>query len=129
MVYSLAYRRPAYVVPEIYASRQSESEKGEKEESLRSGKSGKNSGIPAALAFEKIVHGGTCAVSTRFSAGSMWEQTSSDASVSDLFLAIFHFLHLSWTAPMYDHTNTTPSHARSAISWITCSTSSTRPRI
>lgn len=66
MVYSLAYRRPAYVVPEIYASRLSESEKGSKE-SLRSGKSGKNSGIPAALAFEKIVDGGTCAVSTRFS--------------------------------------------------------------
>ena len=68
MVYSLAYRRPAYVVPEIYASRLSESEKGGKEESsLRSGRSGKNSGIPAALALEKIVDGGTCAVSTRFS--------------------------------------------------------------
>lgn len=71
MVYSLAYRRPAYVAPEIYASRQSEGEKGEKgvkEDSLRSVKSGKNSGIPAALAFDKIVGGGTCAVSTRFPA-------------------------------------------------------------
>ncbi|KFY55946.1 hypothetical protein V496_06853 [Pseudogymnoascus sp. VKM F-4515 (FW-2607)] len=64
MVYSLAYRRPEYVVPEIYASRQSESEKGGKEESVRSGRSGKNSGIPAALAFDKIVDGGTCAPCT-----------------------------------------------------------------
>lgn len=68
MVYSLAYRRPAYVAPGIYASRQTENEKGGKEESVRSGRSGKNSGIPAALAFDKIVDGGTCAVSTRFSA-------------------------------------------------------------
>lgn len=67
MVYSLAYRRPAYVEPEIYASRQSGSEKEGKEESVRSGRSGKNSGIPAALAFDKIIDGGTCAVSTRFS--------------------------------------------------------------
>ncbi|KFX94763.1 hypothetical protein V490_04202 [Pseudogymnoascus sp. VKM F-3557] len=67
MVYSLAYRRPAYVAPEIYASRQSEGEKGEKgvkEDSVRSGKSGMNSGIPAALAFDKIVGGGTCAPCT-----------------------------------------------------------------
>lgn len=68
MVYSLAYRRPEYVVPEIYASRQSESEKSGKEESVRSGRSGKNSGIPAALTFDKIVDGGTCAVSICFSA-------------------------------------------------------------
>ncbi|KFY28278.1 hypothetical protein V493_03016 [Pseudogymnoascus sp. VKM F-4281 (FW-2241)] len=64
MVYSLAYRRPAYVEPEIYSSRQSESEKGGKDESVRSGRSGKNSGIPAALAFDKIVEGGTCAPCT-----------------------------------------------------------------
>ncbi|ELR10569.1 hypothetical protein VC83_00221 [Pseudogymnoascus destructans] len=64
MVYSLAYRRPAYVEPEIYASRQSGSEKDAKEESVRSGRSGKNSGIPAALAFDKIVDGGTCAPCT-----------------------------------------------------------------
>lgn len=71
MVYSLAYRRPAYVAPEIYASRlaekQAESEKST-EGSVRSGRSGKDAGIPAALAFDKIVEGGTCAVSTRFSA-------------------------------------------------------------
>lgn len=96
MVYSLAYRRPAYVAPEIYASRQTENEKGGKEESVRSGRSGKNSGIPAALAFDKIVEGGTCAVSTRFSAVMFHvEANLSDTSVSDLFLAIFHLFYLS----------------------------------
>ena len=67
MVYSLAYRQPAYVTPEMYALQRAEREAGDSRDgSLRLGKSGRNSGIPAALAFDKIITGGTCPVSMHF---------------------------------------------------------------
>ena len=59
MVYSLTYRRPAYVEP----SRSSlDSEKGSARDSVSSGSSCPF-GIPDALSFERIVNGGTCPVS------------------------------------------------------------------
>lgn len=63
MVYSLAYRRPAYVAPEVYAAKLAEKEATGRAESIKSKKSGQNSGIPAGLAFDKIINGGTCPVS------------------------------------------------------------------
>ena len=62
MVYSLNYKRPAYV---DNASRNSfQTEKSTADESVSS-RSSCPYGIPDALSFEKIVSGGTCPVSSR----------------------------------------------------------------
>ena len=58
MVYSLTYRRPAK--RESIDSDSSDDASG----SLRSGNSNRSAGIPEALAFDKIINGGTCPVST-----------------------------------------------------------------
>lgn len=63
MVFSLAYRRPAYVKPDIYASHRSEDGIGGVDDSMRS----ERLGIPAALSFDKIMSGRTCPVSALFS--------------------------------------------------------------
>ncbi|KAI9804903.1 MAG: hypothetical protein M1833_006206 [Piccolia ochrophora] len=55
MVYSLSYRRPAYV-----DSSRSSSVSGEKLGSISSGNSGLPSGIPQELSFDRIISGGTC---------------------------------------------------------------------
>ncbi len=56
MVYSLAYRRPAKRAS--IDSDNSDDNSG----SLRSGNSNRSAGIPEALAFDKIINGGTCPV-------------------------------------------------------------------
>ena len=60
MVYSLTYRRPAYVPQSSRLSIRSE--ESEKAESVSSGSSCPY-GIPDALSFDKIISGGTCPVS------------------------------------------------------------------
>jgi hypothetical protein len=63
MVLSLAYRRPAYVDSDQVRSSSSTISLDKTDASLRSGRSGASSGIPDALAFDKIINGGTCPVS------------------------------------------------------------------
>ena len=77
MVYSLTYRRPAYVD----SSRSSiETEKSGKVESISS--SGSCSyGIPDALSFDKIISGGTCPVS--FTAIPFFPNANSSAACDD----------------------------------------------
>jgi L-rhamnose mutarotase len=57
----LTYTRPVHVDRDSY--RQSYSDNKTSDDSLRSGRSGTSSGIPDALAFDKIMSGGTCPVS------------------------------------------------------------------
>jgi hypothetical protein len=64
MVYSLSYRRPAYV------SRSSMGSSDGLNSSNTSLNSGISSGIPEALSFDDIVNGGTCPVSTQFNAST-----------------------------------------------------------
>ena len=59
MVYSLSYRRPLKVTRESLDSDSTDDANG----SLRSGNSNRSAGIPEALAFDKIINGGTCPVS------------------------------------------------------------------
>ena len=59
MVYSITYRRPAYITSSSSASITSE----EKHGSISSGSTGLPSGIPDALSFDRIISGGTCPVS------------------------------------------------------------------
>lgn len=72
MVYSLAYRRPAYVSSGASIN----SEKSENAESVTS-KSSCPYGIPEALSFDKIINGGTCPVSVEcrffFGAGRRYQ--------------------------------------------------------
>jgi hypothetical protein len=63
MVYSLTYRRPVYTPNSGRSSVTSMEAFGSSNASLNSGKSGTPAGIPDALAFDKIVNGGTCPVS------------------------------------------------------------------
>jgi hypothetical protein len=60
MVYSLSYRRPAYVSRSSVGSSDGVANS---DASLNSGKSCTIAGIPDALSFDKIVNGGTCPVS------------------------------------------------------------------
>ncbi|KAI0401569.1 hypothetical protein F4802DRAFT_609290 [Xylaria palmicola] len=57
----LNYRRPEYVDRNELKQNEHSSELDEKRDaSMESGRSGAPSGIPDALAFDKIIHGGTC---------------------------------------------------------------------
>ena len=60
MVYSLSYRRPAYVS----SGQQSIASKPSLSDSLSSGSTLSPAGIPDALSFDRIITGGTCPVST-----------------------------------------------------------------
>ncbi|KAI1379987.1 hypothetical protein F4677DRAFT_300957 [Hypoxylon crocopeplum] len=61
MGFSLSYRRPAHIDKEQFRRDNSSLSDTEKSDaSLKSGKSGASSGIPDALAFDKIMSGGTC---------------------------------------------------------------------
>ena len=70
-LFSLGYRRPAYVQPaarrnseaSLPVSTTSTGSNEKSDASLRSGRSGTSAGIPTALAFDKIIDGGTCPVS------------------------------------------------------------------
>ncbi|KAI0125081.1 hypothetical protein BJ170DRAFT_703253 [Xylariales sp. AK1849] len=58
---SLSYRRPHYTDSGGYQQRSSSDTYSEKEDaSLRSGRSSASAGVPDALAFDKIIDGGTC---------------------------------------------------------------------
>lgn len=61
----LNYRRPAYVDNEDFRRIISGEFDEKTAASLKSGRSGAASGIPDALAFDKIINGGTCPVSLR----------------------------------------------------------------
>jgi hypothetical protein len=63
MVYSLSYRRPPQV-PFGHSSVLSSDGYNNSSNSIVSGTSGLSVGIPDALAFDKIINGGTCPVST-----------------------------------------------------------------
>jgi len=104
MVYSLSYRLPPFVPPEPRSSLGSESEESDDNEgqsSLRSGNSNPLSGIPDALAFDRIINGGTCPVSAH----------------TDTFLYILSTRPANvWQTlrkPIFQHRS---SHAPSAIS-------------
>ncbi|KAK8072336.1 hypothetical protein PG996_005684 [Apiospora saccharicola] len=61
MVLSLSYRRPQYVRRETLERRDSNVSGSDKEgASLKSGRSSASAGVPDALAFDKIINGGTC---------------------------------------------------------------------
>ncbi|KAK6860042.1 hypothetical protein PG995_003678 [Apiospora arundinis] len=61
MVLSLSYRRPQYVRRETLERRESDVSGSDKEgASLKSGRSSASAGVPDALAFDKIINGGTC---------------------------------------------------------------------
>lgn len=63
-ILSLTYRRPQQVDKDSFRQSISTDSFSEKEDaSLRSGRSGASAGIPDALAFDKIISGGTCPVS------------------------------------------------------------------
>jgi len=64
MVYSLTYRRPAYVDSARASFLGDEKPKSLGEASIDSQGSGSSFGIPDALSFGRIVAGGTCPVST-----------------------------------------------------------------
>ncbi|OTB02881.1 hypothetical protein M426DRAFT_264132 [Hypoxylon sp. CI-4A] len=58
---SLKYRRPQYVSEEKFRQSSTSLPEHEKSDaSLKSGRSGNSSGIPDALAFDRIMNGGTC---------------------------------------------------------------------
>ncbi|KAI9817570.1 MAG: hypothetical protein M1827_001182 [Pycnora praestabilis] len=59
MVYSLAYRRPPHSASSS-SSLTGEEKKKSLDESLSSGHSGMNNGIPEALSFDRVISGGTC---------------------------------------------------------------------
>lgn len=61
---SLNYRRPQLVDKNDFRHSLTSDQSSEKENaSLRSGRSGASAGVPDALAFDKIINGGTCPVS------------------------------------------------------------------
>jgi hypothetical protein len=59
----LSYHRPAYIGKESFRGSQLSLDQEKSNASLRSGRSGNSQGIPDALAFDKIMSGGTCPVS------------------------------------------------------------------
>ena len=64
----LTYRRPAFADKASLQDSRSSLEGNENDTSdtsLRSGRSGNSAGIPPALAFDRIIDGGTCPVSFR----------------------------------------------------------------
>ncbi|KAI1499993.1 hypothetical protein F5X99DRAFT_430067 [Biscogniauxia marginata] len=56
----LSYRRPEHVDREEFRRYSTASDGDKSNSSLNSGRSGASSGIPDALAFDKIINGGTC---------------------------------------------------------------------
>lgn len=60
---SLTYTRPKHVDLQSQRSRESLTD-GKSEGSVRSGQSGSSSGVPDSLAFDNIMNGGTCPVSS-----------------------------------------------------------------
>ncbi|KAI1423435.1 hypothetical protein F5Y12DRAFT_716388 [Xylaria sp. FL1777] len=57
----LNYRRPSYVSKDDFGRNNNDAQSdGKVDASLKSGRSGLSSGIPEALAFDKIINGGTC---------------------------------------------------------------------
>lgn len=62
MVYSLTYRRPAYVDCPVSSSWSIEERIKSVDGSVKSGSTGMSGGIPDALSFDRIISGGTCPV-------------------------------------------------------------------
>lgn len=64
MVYSITYRRPAYVDTSRSSFAGSEKSLGEKSlgESVSSTSTLVSAGIPEALSFDRVISGGTCPV-------------------------------------------------------------------
>lgn len=61
MVYNINYRRPAYVTG--YTSTEATDSDGGNQTASSSRTTASSAGIPDALAFDKIISGGTCPVS------------------------------------------------------------------
>lgn len=80
MVYSLAYRRPRHVSYENRNSLTSEEGKS----SLLSGSSDITAGIPDALAFDRIINGGTCPVS--FSLCDLLKDTTTSKTYIHIYI-------------------------------------------